>query len=86
MYSYICLYRDAAHRVHPLAGQGVNLGFGDVVCFTKLLSQAAFNGKDLGQWDTKTLQLKCCVFLCDQLKDVPLIRIMIIFWNIVDVF
>lgn len=46
---YVCLCRDAAHRVHPLAGQGANLGFGDVACLTQLLSQAAFNGKDLGQ-------------------------------------
>uniref|UniRef100_A0A4W5K696 Coenzyme Q6 monooxygenase n=1 Tax=Hucho hucho TaxID=62062 RepID=A0A4W5K696_9TELE len=43
----VALIRDAAHRVHLLGGQGANLGFGDVACLSQVLSQAAFNGKDL---------------------------------------
>lgn len=44
----IIMNRDAAHRVHPLAGQGLNLGFGDVKLLTELLADASYNGTPLG--------------------------------------
>ncbi|MPC35587.1 Ubiquinone biosynthesis monooxygenase COQ6, mitochondrial [Portunus trituberculatus] len=43
--------RDAAHRVHPLAGQGVNLGFGDVATLTHCLENSVLLGAELGTYN-----------------------------------
>ena len=39
---------DAAHVVHPLAGQGMNLGFRDVACIRRVLRGARERGSDPG--------------------------------------
>ncbi len=42
------LIGDAAHGVHPVAGQGVNLAFRDVAAMVEVLTDAARLGFDLG--------------------------------------
>lgn len=42
----VVLVGDAAHTIHPLAGQGVNLGFMDVAVLTEELASAVRRGDD----------------------------------------
>lgn len=44
----LALIGDAAHAVHPLGGQGVNLGFGDASCLASFLATVASVGADPG--------------------------------------
>ncbi len=44
----IVLVGDAAHRIHPLAGQGLNLGLGDIAVLAEVLVEASQRQKDIG--------------------------------------
>src|SRR3989344_2033563 len=44
----LAIIGDAAHTVHPLAGQGVNLGYLDAATLAEVLLDAAADQKDIG--------------------------------------
>lgn len=42
---------DAAHGIHPIAGQGLNMGLRDVAAFTQVIVESARLGLDIGAGD-----------------------------------
>ena len=49
---HIALVGDAAHTIHPLAGQGVNLGFADIAKLAEVMLEDVKNGKTIGSFKT----------------------------------
>lgn len=82
----VALVGDAAHGVHPIAGQGLNAGLRDVAALAEVLEQARARGEDIGgaqslaryqQWrrfDTATLALATDTFNRLFSNDNPLLR------------
>lgn len=47
----MALVADAAHGIHPIAGQGLNIGLRDIATLADILSDAKDNNIDLGNQD-----------------------------------
>jgi len=45
----VCVIADAAHSIHPLAGQGINLGISDAIILAEEIERAIDTDKDIGQ-------------------------------------
>ncbi|WP_371055176.1 FAD-dependent monooxygenase [Rhodosalinus sp. K401] len=83
----VALAGDAAHRVHPIAGQGLNAGLRDVGALAHVLAEARRRGEDIGstqvllryqrwrRWDTATLALATDGFNRLFSNDNPILRL-----------
>ncbi|MFT5744608.1 MAG: 2-octaprenyl-6-methoxyphenol hydroxylase [Paracoccaceae bacterium] len=82
----VALVGDAAHGMHPIAGQGLNAGLRDVAALAQVLADARARGEDIGsapvmqryqQWrrfDTATLAVATDTFNKLFSNDNPLLR------------
>jgi 2-octaprenyl-6-methoxyphenol hydroxylase len=82
----LALVGDAAHGVHPIAGQGLNAGLRDVAALADVLETARSRGEDIGapqvlaryqtwrRFDTATLALATDAFNRLFSNDNPLLR------------
>ena len=83
----VALAGDAAHGVHPIAGQGLNAGLRDVAALAEVLGQARRRGEDAGsravleryaawrRFDTATLALSTDTFNRLFSNDNPVLRL-----------
>ena len=84
--SRVALVGDAAHGIHPIAGQGLNAGLRDVAALADVLTTARSRGEDIGsdqtlaryqtwrRFDTATLALATDTFNRLFSNDNPLVR------------
>lgn len=82
----MALLGDAAHGVHPIAGQGLNLGLKGAAALAETIVEAARNGEDIGaeavleryaawrRFDTATLSAGMDLFVRLFSNDNPLLR------------
>lgn len=83
----VALVGDAAHGIHPIAGQGLNAGFRDVAALADVLVEARQRGEDIGgalvleryrswrQFDTTKLAMATDGFNRLFSNDNPLLRL-----------
>ncbi|KAI0322767.1 hypothetical protein OF83DRAFT_1160967 [Amylostereum chailletii] len=71
------LVGDAAHTIHPLAGQGLNLGLADVECLARCIENTVVRGGDIGSYTAlmpyareRYLKNHAVMSVCDKLHKI----------------